>query len=384
MDNRIDIDKSVLRWAIVESRIPYEYIETRNQLLIEVMNGDKKPTFIQLKGISEFLKVPFGYFFLKTPPKEDQFRVEFRTLNNKINSNISKNLKDTIMDMDFKKEWFSEYKKNNGYDEFKTYNKFDLNKYKESANYLRDELKLGMDWQLDCKKTIDAFTLIRTKIENNGVLVMLNGVVGNNNSRILDINEFRGFVLKDKYAPIIFINRNDSEAGMLFTLLHEYVHLLSNFDTDDILLNYFNQTELERKINKIVAEFLMPEEYLVNRFSPTLDHFNQINNLARKFKTSTTVVAIQAFNQGLITANEQEQIMREAMDNYGRSRAKRENEGGNFYYTTMNRMSKQFYTTVIHQAEGGKVSFTDAYKLLTLKGKTYDNFKKIVENKMYE
>ena len=38
------------------------------------------------------------------------------------------------------------------------------------------------------------------------MMVVINGVVGNNNTRKLDPEEFRGFVLCDSYAPLIFIN----------------------------------------------------------------------------------------------------------------------------------------------------------------------------------
>lgn len=66
-----------------------------------------------------------------------------------------------------------------------------------------------------------SFKLIREKLEDCDVIVMMNGIIGANTHRPLELAEFRVFTIVDELAPLIFINANDSNNGRLFSLLHE-------------------------------------------------------------------------------------------------------------------------------------------------------------------
>ena len=63
---------------------------------------------------------------------------------------------------------------------------------------------------------------------NNGrILIFKNSVTINATKKPLDVEEFRGFVTTDDYAPCIFINGADSKNANIFTLAPPYTNTRS-------------------------------------------------------------------------------------------------------------------------------------------------------------
>ena len=373
---RYEVKRDVLLWAIHESQKIMSDIEEKFPKINEWIEGDLAPTMKQIESLANYLKVPFGYMFLAAPPKENVMQVEFRSIDNKL-PDISKNLKDTLMEMDRDQSWMSDFRQEAGWEKLDIISNFetevnDQDHFNEVAKVAKKLLDLEEDWYIQCTSYEKAYNFLREKLEDAGILVMQNGTVGFDTHRVLDINEFRAFMLYDDYAPLIFINGTDYVAGKIFSLIHEYVHIL--YHQDDIILeNPLEDTKAnERKINQIAAEILMPENIVRKKWDELQDKDDlaRVDNISKSLKVSNYALAIKLSELGLL----QDNIIRIIA---GRSKtSKKKTSGGDFYKTYYSKMSSSFLRSVVSQTESGNLSYTYAFKLLgDIKGTVYNQIR---------
>ena len=115
--------------------------------------------------------------------------------------------------MQWRQVWLREYLLEEGYEPKRFVGSASLTDDPASiAASIRTTLGLTENWAESVRTWEDALVRILQNAENAGIMVVRNGVVGNTTSRKLEVTEFRGFVLVDDYAPLIFIN--SSSAGL--------------------------------------------------------------------------------------------------------------------------------------------------------------------------
>ncbi len=371
---RIPVKPNIWHWALEESQKDKTEFFDRFPTAEKWLNQELNPTFKQLEDVANFFRVPFGYMLLDSPPQTNIVEVEFRSISNKI-PQISKSLQDTILEMDSKRSWMSNYRRENRWTKLDVISGFAKRKIDETATdakLAKTLLSLPNDWYTQVGDLEQAFKYLKDKLEEAGILVMRNGIVGSNTHRPLDINEFRAFMLYDELAPLIFVNNNDSKAGKVFSLIHEYFHIL--FEQEDILLDsYVENAPFEKRINALTAEFLMPQEQLLNLWNDGIDAYEQIRRLSSFFKVSKLALAIKLNSLDLVAKEAVEMVRKDSIEDF-ETKSKR-GSGGDFYPTYFSRISTVFAETVIRSAESGELGYTDAFRLLGVKGKTYDNIK---------
>ena len=373
---RYEVKRDVLLWAIKESQKSMNDIELKFSKINEWISGDSAPTMKQIESLANFLKIPFGYMFLATPPKTNVMKVEFRSIDNKL-PEVSKNLKDTLLQMNRNQSWMSELRQELGWDKLDIIKNFDI-KVNDRANIVevaklaKKLLGLEEEWYLNYTTNEKAYNYLREKLENAGILVMQNGVVGFDTHRRLELNEFRAFMLYDDYAPLIFVNGTDSTAGKIFSLMHEFVHIL--YQQDDII-SESSQVEIkanERKINQIASEILIPREVIKAKWIELekKEELARIDAISKMLKVSSYAVAVKLSDMRIVADN----IVAVIASRFQKIR--RSTSGGDFYKNYYAKMSSNFLKSVVSQTESGNLSYTYAFKLLGgIKGNVYNQIR---------
>jgi Zn-dependent peptidase ImmA (M78 family) len=332
------------------------------------------PTFNQLEKFSRATHIPLGYFFLQTPPIEKCELSKYRTIDSVALQNPSRELLDTVRHMENIQEWMRDFLIDTGSERLKYVGSLNQNCHvSNTAQTVRDILSLTENWYEKSKSIDDSFKILRSAISDAGVLVMMNGVVGANTHRALDINEFRAFTLIDDFAPLIFINATDSKSGKLFSLLHEFIHvgigegsLFNANEWNDI-------NPLETLCNAAAAEILVPEsqfERVWDRFSS--DTTKKIREIASFFRCGHMVVARRALDKGFISKNDYLKMLNIAQNLFKRNKS----EGGDYYKTNAVRVDRRFLLSLDASLREGRTLYTDAFRLTNTNRSTFDNLVK--------
>ncbi len=357
----IDINPLVLEWAINNSNYISKLTTSEYNNLQKWLSKEKLPTLNQLEKFSKRINIPFGYLLLKELPEDDLIKTDYRTINNAVMNKPSRDLVDTINDMEQKMLWMREYRITIGAEllPFTGMFKDSVNKLHEIVKEIRKLLDIQTDWYKAHRDYNSAFNFLKARIEDVGVLVMKNGVVINNTHRPLDITEFRAFLLFDEFAPLIFINNKDSGGAKIFSLIHEFTHLL--ISTDDNVITE-NNVDNEIICNKITAEVLMPKILLLKLWQNPADQVGFIEYQAEKLKVSALALAKRYYDLNKIDYPTYQKIYEISMENY----RKKTDSGGSYYNTKKSNLSKTFAKAVINSTLEGQILHDDAFRLLNV------------------
>ena len=289
---RVRVRPELLRWARERAGFSAEALTRRIPQLPAWERGEVLPTLKQVEKFAKVTYAPVGYLLLSEPPVETVPIPDFRTPATVRVNRPSPDLLDTVYICQQRQEWYRDFARAEGEDRLHFVGSAELT---SSVTDIAARMRAALGFDVEERRRIPTWTdALRRFIDQAdllGVLVMISGVVGSNNRRRLDPNEFRGFALSDDLAPVVFINGADTKAAQMFTLAHELAHIwLGQSALSDVDPGAAPSHRVEIWCNQVATEFLVPMDDLRTEYRRQSPLDDECARLARCFKVSTLVI----------------------------------------------------------------------------------------------
>lgn len=157
--------------------------------------------------------------------------------------------------------------------------------------------------QLEWDNASEAFRVWRGVLESRSVLVL---------QLSLGKGNVRGFSAWDDYAPLVAVNTSYHPTARIFTLFHEFGHLLTR--TDSACLRFIlpsgHDSQIERWCERFSAAFLIPPDSLrvvASRYGASeavkVTDPDIARKIANRFKVSTRATSLRLQELGMAPAS---------------------------------------------------------------------------------
>jgi Zn-dependent peptidase ImmA (M78 family) len=367
---RIQINPKILRWVIERRGLDVnEYCKT-DEKYDAWLKGEQSPTFSQAEKFAKSNYIPMGYLFLQEPIVESMPIPFFRSTKKKI---IDLNVMDAVKILQERQNWLSEYlqsEKMGGLD-FVGSVRTSMN-IASVANYMHSLLDLSPDWAFALPTVENAIKMLTERIENIGCVITFSSTVGFSNKRNIDVNDCRGFCLVNKDVPFIFVNSKDAKQAQLFTLAHEFAHILLGYSAGTGTVEDLEISAKEIYCDNLAALFLTPADLFTEMWIKIGEN---IEKLVKKFKVSRWVVARRAKDLGLMTEERYWCLIGEWKENPVPEK-KATTGKVDFAIRAVRNNGRLFLIHVNNALNSQKILYREAYRLTGIKGDTFTNVMK--------
>ena len=322
--------------------------------------GTAQPTLPQLRRASTVYRRPLAVFFLSEPPADFDTMRDFRRLEGAGAAEWSPELHSEYRRALDQRQALLDLAEIEDVEPLTTWRLESLPPTDEAlAARARDQLlapsPLPLPTHGDQYEHLNAWI---AALEEAGVLVM--ATMGGR----VSTKEARAFSLHFDVVPVIVVNGSDFARGRLFSLLHEYAHLLLHTggvcDTTTDLRATNPDRRLEARCNALAAEMLMPRaQVLAQRLVLAREHvpaswdYATLREAAAPFGVSAEAFLRRLVTLGRATSTFYEERREEFLAAYDREEL-RQQGGGNWYRNMARDLGKGFVRRVT-DAHGRRV-----------------------------
>ena len=257
MPEALHVNPLMIKWAREDAGFELEDLPNSLKDAEKWENGEKTPTWADLRKLAKKYKRPSFFYFLSEPPKKEKNLIEFRA-DGKI-VEYSPNLRLEIRKAKFRRNAFLHIYGDMGVKipEFNKYVMFTSN-FHELATHIRNYLNVNIDTQKSWlikdngNKSYDHNNFLNHWKEicfDLGILVF--------ELENVSEAEVSGCSIYYDFCPIILLNGKNTPNRRIFTLMHELAHLTQG--TSAICdVDKYNRKEIF--CNKVASEVLIPHD----------------------------------------------------------------------------------------------------------------------------
>ncbi len=288
---QVPITPSVLAWAIEESGLGTDVIAKRvdvDQPELEAwLHGQAQPSLTAFKKLALVLRRPTATFLLPKPPKTKSVQIEFRHPPGVSSRELLPEERLRIREVTRLQDAVAWLLDEMG-DTTPELPKLSSTQNAELAGKrLREILKVDIETQTRWPDTTAAFKEWRRAFEDVGVLVFL---------LPMGAEAARGFSIWNPRAPAVVANTHWNPAARLYTLFHEFAHVLTR--TNSVCIedgrSHGSAFDLERWCEQAAAAALMPEASVRAAVATTKSvNLEMASRLAARFRVSLRAATLR-------------------------------------------------------------------------------------------
>jgi Zn-dependent peptidase ImmA (M78 family) len=236
---------------------------------------------------------------------------------------------------------------------------------KKIAERYRDEFGFDVEKQKKLKTSYEVFNFLRDVIEEKNIIIF---------QIAMPIEDARGFTLVDDSPAVVVVNSKDQIEARLFTLMHEFGHVLLNESGVSMPENslFIKNTEgVEKWCNEFSSAFLLPESIAKAEFNKHED----VTKLSRAYKVSKAMLFYNMHKLNFISKQQYEAFVNKYKPEVKKPKEKVKKKVGFGLAADKQCLSERgqrFVSLVVNNVDKGFITHSDALDYLSIKAKNLD------------
>jgi Zn-dependent peptidase ImmA (M78 family) len=359
----VDVNPAVLQWA--RETGGYSEAEAGERVadpeaLSAWESGKARPTWSVLRKLAKLYKRPVASLLLPAPPREPPLPPDFRTLPH-TTKRLSPRTRFAIRTATWLATTAAELQQQLGVKAPLAAPRIQLSADPESAaEQCRELLGIPLQEQTGWRTLSEACRRWREAVESQHVFVFQSS---------MDVEELRGFSLIEANRPVIVLNQSDALNARIFTLFHEYCHLL--LARPGICLPeegaMTHGPHLETFCNRFAAALLIPATDLQEHTPANVPLDKAVGSLAHRYWVSRPVVLGRMRSIGAISTPAYQEALRRLTQKPVPLPRRPQKGGPSMVERVLSERGRAFVSLVIEATKRDAITVNDATGYLGIK-----------------